>query len=115
MLIILFVCYNIRVNYSEVYQVYDVFVVKEVHNMVNIKNDTRNIENLGKNMRVLREEKGLSRERLAELIGRCSRIIYEYEDGFKYPSLATLVRIATVLEVLILSAERVQYAPFHAA
>ena len=69
--------------------------------MVNIKSDARNINNLGKNIRILREEKGLSRERFAELIGRCSRIIYEYEDGFKIPSLATLVKIAKVFEVSI--------------
>ena len=59
------------------------------------------INNFGENLRKFRIEKGLTIEGLAEEIGKSSRLIYDYENGFKFPRLETLIEIANVLETSI--------------
>lgn len=54
---------------------------------------------LGSNLKKLRKERKLSREEFAERIGVSSRIIADYEDGFKTPRLETFFRISIVLGV----------------
>ena len=56
-------------------------------------------DNFADNVRRLRIEKGYTIERFAELIDKSPRLIYDYESGLKYPSLDTLILIATVLSV----------------
>ena len=63
------------------------------------KNGILDIANFGDNLRRIRIEKGLTIEAFAEQIDKSSRLIYDYENGLKYPKLETLIVIATVLEV----------------
>ena len=59
------------------------------------------IRNFGRNLREARRKQDRTREQLAELIDVSPRIIYDYEDGFKFPRLETLVRIANAMEVSV--------------
>ena len=56
---------------------------------------------LGPNLKRIRIQKGLTQEGFAERISVSSRIIYDYEDGFKNPSLNRVVIIAEVLGVTV--------------
>ena len=58
-------------------------------------------KNLGENIRNERIRKGYTVEAFANEIGVSSRLIYDYEDSFKFPSLDTLIKISLVLEVTI--------------
>lgn len=60
---------------------------------------TLNCELLGSNLKKLRKERKLSREEFAYRIGVSSRIIADYEDGFKTPRLETFYKISIVLGV----------------
>lgn len=60
---------------------------------------TLNCEVLGSNLKKLRKERKLSREKFANRIGVSSRIIADYEDGFKTPRLETFYKISIVLGV----------------
>ena len=55
--------------------------------------------NLGPNLKVLLKEKGITKEEFAYKIGVSTRIIYDYIDGFKTPSLANAIKISVVLDV----------------
>lgn len=69
--------------------------------MTNTNQNTLDICNFGKNLRTVRIEKGFTHEEFAGEVGVSSRIIYDYEDGFKKPSLPTIVIIANVLGLSI--------------
>lgn len=60
---------------------------------------TLNCEVLGSNLKKLRKERKLSREEFANRIGVSSRIIADYEDGFKTRRLETFYKISIVLGV----------------
>lgn len=60
---------------------------------------TLNCEVLGSNLKKLRKERKLSREEFANRIGVSSRIIADYEDGFKTSRLETFYKISIVLGV----------------
>ena len=60
---------------------------------------TLNCEVLGSNLKKLRKERKLSREEFANRIGVSSRLIADYEDGFKTPRLETFYKISIVLGV----------------
>lgn len=60
---------------------------------------TLNCEVLGSNLKKLRKERKLSREEFANRISVSSRIIADYEDGFKTPRLETFYKISIVLGV----------------
>ena len=66
--------------------------------MTNNTNKSLDIANFGDNIKRLRIEKKLSREEFAYQIGVSSRIIYDYEEGFKTPKLETAIKIAIVLK-----------------
>lgn len=54
---------------------------------------------LAKRLKQLRKNKGLTQEKLAELIGRDTKHISKLELAGSYPSIETLDRIANVLKV----------------
>jgi len=54
-------------------------------------------KNLGLRLKVLRKQKGLTQEQLAEQVGVDARHISRVETGAHYPSLETLETIADVL------------------
>lgn len=54
---------------------------------------------LGKQIRQIRIERGLSQEKLSELIFISPRQMCLIENGNSYPSLDTFIRIAEVLEI----------------
>lgn len=56
---------------------------------------------LGKRIKHAREEKKLTQEKLAELIGVSTVYISHLEIGSKTPSLETLIKISNTLEVSI--------------
>ncbi len=60
---------------------------------------TLDCEILGSNLKKLRKERKMSREEFASRIGVSSRIIADYEDGFKTPRLETFYKISIVLGV----------------
>ncbi len=54
---------------------------------------------LAKRLKQLRKSKGLTQEKLAELIGRDTKHISKLELAGSYPSIETLNRIANALQV----------------
>ena len=53
----------------------------------------------GKRLKELRVEKGLSQQKLGELLGFCNQTISFWEIGSREPDLDTLVEIAHFFEV----------------
>lgn len=58
-----------------------------------------NKKKLGKRIKELRKQKGLTQEKLAELINMEQNSISIIESGRNFPTLATLEKIANILEV----------------
>ena len=56
-------------------------------------------EKLGERVRKLRKKKGITQEKLAELIGRDPRTIVALEAGKRNPTLKTIQKIAKALKV----------------
>ncbi len=67
--------------------------------MGNKKTNGLEIGNFGINLYQIRNEKGITHEALAEMIDVSSRVVYDWENGVKYPSLPNLVKIANALEI----------------
>lgn len=57
-----------------------------------------NVE-IGKNIRICREESGYSREKLAELVGITPRFLADVETGFVGISLTNLKKICEILSI----------------
>ena len=55
----------------------------------------------GKQLKTLRITKGLSQQKLGELLGFCNQTISFWESGSREPDLDTLVEIAHFFEVSI--------------
>ena len=55
----------------------------------------------GKQLKTLRIAKGLSQQKLGELLGFCNQTISFWESGSREPDLDTLVEIAHFFEVSI--------------
>ena len=53
----------------------------------------------GKRLKELRIEKGLSQQKLGELLGFCNQTISFWESGSREPDLDTLVKIAHYFEI----------------
>ena len=53
----------------------------------------------GKRLKELRIERGLSQQKLGELLGFCNESISCWENGSREPDLDTLVQIARYFEV----------------
>lgn len=67
--------------------------------MTNEKQNPLDTKNFGPNLRRIRLERGITYEAFAEMVDVSTRLVYDYEDGFKTPRLETICRIAMVLEV----------------
>lgn len=67
--------------------------------MANTNVNTLDIANFGPNLKRYRLENELTHEQFAELLGVSSRVVYDWEDGFKYPRFQRAVEIANVLKV----------------
>ena len=67
--------------------------------MTNEKQNSLSEKNFGRNLRRVRLEGGLTYEQLAEIADVSTRLVYDYEDGFKTPRLKTICIIAMALDV----------------
>jgi len=65
--------------------------------MSNLKDNT----NLGKNIKLLRKQKGLTQVQLAEMVGCSQTMITTCENNRKKPSVSTLAQLADALGVSI--------------
>ena len=66
----------------------------------NLKSTTLDIKKFGFNLWKIRTEKKMTREALADAIGLADqRIIYDYENGSKFPKLERALLIAMALGV----------------
>ena len=54
-----------------------------------------------KNLRLLREEKGLSQQKLAEMLNTSQQTIFKYEKTASEPDISTLVQMADIFEVTV--------------
>ncbi|MCL4417348.1 MAG: helix-turn-helix domain-containing protein [Actinobacteria bacterium] len=59
-------------------------------------------EKFGENVRKLRKERGLSQEKLAEMIKRDPRTVVAIESGKRNPTLNTIHKIAQALKISLL-------------
>ena len=53
------------------------------------------MRDIGKNLKQLREQKGLKQEQLAELLFVTRQTVSNYENGRSRPDIETLMKIAT--------------------
>ena len=56
---------------------------------------------LAKNIRALRRERGLTQERLAEMLGVTVGAVHKWETGLSQPELATPIELAGVFSVSV--------------
>lgn len=54
-----------------------------------------------KNLRLLREEKGISQQKLAEMLNTSQQNIFKYEKTACEPDIATLIKIAEIFNVTV--------------
>lgn len=54
-----------------------------------------------KNLRLLREESGLSQQKLADMLNISQQAIFKYEKTSNEPDISTLIRLAEIFEVTV--------------
>lgn len=54
-----------------------------------------------KNLRLLREEKGLSQQKLADMLNISQQAIFKYEKTANEPDISTLIRLAEIFDVTV--------------
>lgn len=54
-----------------------------------------------KNLRLLREEKGFSQQKLAEMLDTTQQAIFKYEKTAVEPDISTLIKLADIFEVTV--------------
>ena len=54
-----------------------------------------------KNLRLLREEAGLSQQKLADMLNISQQAIFKYEKTANEPDIATLIRLAGIFDVTV--------------
>ena len=57
------------------------------------------MRDIGKNLKQLREQKGLKQDELAELLFVTRQTVSNYENGRSRPDIETLMKIAEILEI----------------
>lgn len=60
---------------------------------------TLRVENFALNLYIIRESQGITHEKLAEMLEVSTRIIYDWENGTKRPSIQNAVKISIALGV----------------
>ncbi len=73
--------------------------MNESSNKPQFRNERGLLEKFGNNLRQVREGKGLSQERLANMAGIAQSSIYRAEKGKINMTVATVMRLAEVLEI----------------
>ena len=54
-----------------------------------------------KNLRLLREERGLSQQKLAEMLNTTQQTIFKYEKTQSEPDISTLIKLADIFNVTV--------------
>lgn len=54
-----------------------------------------------KNLRLLREERGFSQQRLAEMLDVSQQAVFKYEKTSNEPDISTLIKIADIFGVTV--------------
>lgn len=54
-----------------------------------------------KNLRLLREEKGISQQKLADMLNISQQAIFKYEKTANEPDISTLIRLAQIFDVSV--------------
>lgn len=54
-----------------------------------------------KNLRLLREEKGLSQQKLADMLNISQQAIFKYEKTANEPDISTLIKLAEIFDVTV--------------
>ena len=54
-----------------------------------------------KNLRLLRDEKGLSQQKLAEMLNITQQTIFKYEKTLVEPDIETLIRLSDIFDVSV--------------
>ena len=75
-------------------------VIKESHVIIS-KGDLMNSIELGKFLSKLRQEKGLTQEKLAELLDIDKRKISRWETGISTPEFELLIKLPEILDVTL--------------
>lgn len=63
--------------------------------------NSRKIKSIGERVRKARKERGLTQERLAEIVGVSSTYIGFIEQGQRVPSIKTADKLARVLKITL--------------
>lgn len=54
-----------------------------------------------KNLKLLREEKGWSQQKVADMLNLTQQTVFKYEQKSNEPDIATLIRLADIFEVSV--------------
>ena len=54
-----------------------------------------------KNLRLLREEKGISQQKLADMLNISQQAIFKYEKTANEPDISTLIKLAEIFDVSV--------------
>ena len=54
-----------------------------------------------KNLKLLREEKGLSQQKLADMLNISQQAIFKYEKTANEPDISTLIKLAEIFDVTV--------------
>lgn len=54
-----------------------------------------------KNLRLLREENGMSQQSLADLLGTTQQAVYKYEKTADEPDIATLIQLSDIFDITV--------------
>ncbi len=73
--------------------------MNERSNKPQFRNEKGQLEKFGNHLRIIREGKGLSQEKLANMAGIAQSSIYRAEKGKINMTVATVMRLAEVLEI----------------
>lgn len=59
----------------------------------------KNLTKLSENIRILRQQRGLTQEKLANLLNGKKSLVSNYENGYSTPDIETLIKLADIFNV----------------
>ena len=59
----------------------------------------KNLTKLSENIRLLRQQHGLTQEKLANLLNGKKSLVSNYENGYSTPDIETLIKLADIFNV----------------